>query len=129
MDRAPHCFISRRWPVQGKLTEYYFLDAVDVHERSLDGEGYVVLLRNMRTMSTEHALTIAAGLEQERAQSDTALLSVVTFDHEPICMVTGVLRSPDVEHLAQYFANLFVRIGLEDHLDRTIDRHQRIAKG
>jgi len=113
--------------IQGKLSEYYFLDAVDINERSADG--YVVLLRSMRMLSTEYAFKIVAGLEQEIGQSDAGLMSILTFAHEPLCMTTGVLRSPDIEHLAQCFANLFVRIGLEDHEDQTIEHHQNIAKG
>lgn len=113
--------------IQGKLPEYYFLDAVDIYDGS--SEGHVVILRHMQTLSAEHASRIVAGLERENARSDESLTSVLTFDHEPICMVTGVLRSPDIEHLAQYFANLFVRIGLEDHDDETVERHQNLAKG
>jgi hypothetical protein len=113
--------------IQGKLSEYYFLDTVDIHEHF--AEGYVVLLRNMRTLNSEYASKIVSGLERESAQSDAGLMSVLTYAHEPICMITGVLRSPDIEHLAQYFANLFVRIGLEDHDDQTIEQHQNIAKG
>jgi hypothetical protein len=112
--------------IQGKLSEYYFLDAVDINEHSADG--YVVLLRSMRMLSTEYASKIVAGLEQQSAQSDPGLMSILTFAHEPICMMTGVLRSPDIEHLAQYSANLFVRIGLEDHEDQTIEHHQNTAK-
>jgi hypothetical protein len=112
--------------IQGKLSEYYFLDAVDVTERS--ASGYVVLLRNMRMMSSGHASTIVLGLERECAELDTALMSILTFTHEPICMLTGVLRSPDIEHLAQYFANLFVKIGLEDYEDQTVTYHQNMAK-
>lgn len=124
---AKQCDALIRDLIQGKLAEYYFLDAVDVHERP--AEGYVVLLRCMRTLYIEHASRIASGLEHDFAPSDDALMSVLTFAHEPICMVTGVLRSPDIEHLAQFFANLFVRIGLEDHDDKTIEHHQNIAKG
>lgn len=112
--------------IQGKLPEYYFLDAVDIYPPS--SEGYVVLLRNMRTLSTEYTSRIVDGIDRESAASDAGLMSVLTFAHEPICMITGVLRSPDIEHLAQYFANLFVRIGLEDHEDQIIEQHQTIAK-
>ena len=122
-----HCDTLIRELIQGKLSEYYFIDAVDIYEQSV--EGYVVQLRNMRMLNTEHASKIVAGLEQESARSDAGLMSVLTFAHEPICMITGVLRSPDIEHLAQCFANLFVRIGLEDHEDQTIEHHQNIAKG
>lgn len=112
--------------IQGKLSEYYFLDAVDINNSSADG--YVVLLRRMRLLDPEYASAIVAGLEQGRAQSDPGLATLLSFAHEPICMMTGVLRSPDIEHLAQSFANLFVRIGLEDYDDHTIEHHQKSAK-
>lgn len=113
--------------IQGKLPEYYFLDAVDIHDNS--SEGYVVLLRNMRILSNEYAARIVNGLDLETARSDAGLISALTYECEPICMITGVLRSPDIEHLAQCFANLFVRIGLEDHDDQTVERHQIVVKG
>lgn len=117
--------------IRGKLPEYYFINAVDT---AVDGNdrssgGYVVLLRNMRILSPKTACKIIAGIEENDAKSDTVLMSTLTFAHEPICMVTGVLRSPDIEHLAQSFANLFVRIGIEDHEEQTIENHKNIAKG
>jgi hypothetical protein len=121
------CDLLIRELIQGKLAEYYFLDAVDIHDRPL--EGHVVLLRQMRMLSSEFASKIVVGLAQEQVGSDAGLMSIVTFAHEPICMVTGVIRSPDIEHLAQHFASLFVRIGLEDHEDQAIEHHQKIAKG
>jgi len=54
--------------------------------------------------------------------------SPLVFTHQPLCMITGVLRSPDIEHLAQQFSNLFVRIGLDDHDDKTVHLHLEIAK-
>jgi len=112
--------------IQGKLPEYYFLNAVDINESTPDG--YVVLLRSMRILNTEHASKIASGLEKESAQSEPGLMSILTFAHDPICMITGVLRSPDIEHLAQFFASLFIKIGLEDHEDHTVEYHQNIVK-
>ena len=90
----------------------------------------MVLLRSMAGMlNIEQASQITAGLEQDGVRSDPELQSVLTFAHEPICMITGVLRSPDIEHLAQCFATLFVRIGLVDHQDQTIEQHEIIARG
>ena len=112
--------------IEQKLGEYYFLDCVDVYDRTK--EGFVVLLRNMRAMDCELTNRIFAGLPKEKADPDLIKVSELTFEHEPICMVTGVLRSPDVEHLAQHFANLFVRIGLEDHALDTVSYHQQLSK-
>lgn len=111
--------------LKGKLSEYYFLDAVDVLGKSQGG--YVILLRNMRTLSCESMDMIAKGVEFS-ATACADLMSVLTFANEPVCMITGVLRSPDIENLAQHFANLFVRIGLEDYHDTIIQHHQDLAK-
>ena len=112
--------------IEQKLGEYYFLDSVDVYESSK--EGFVVLLRNMCMMDCELTTLILAGLPEETAAPDIIKTNGVTFEHEPICMITGVLRSPDVEHLAQQFATLFVRIGLEDHAQETVSQHQQLSK-
>ena len=113
--------------IQGRLAEYYFIGSVDVNEGSKSG--YVVLLRRMQTLSCDIMRSIVAGLEDHQARMDSSVASALTFDHAPICMITGVLRSPDVEHLAQQFANQFVRIGLEDHEDVTITYHQQLVRG
>jgi hypothetical protein len=113
--------------IEGKLAEYYFLDAADIYDRS--PHGHVVLLRNMQMMSRDIMHAVVDGLKDERGGADAALISTLTFAHDPICMITGVLRTPDIEHLAQQFANLFVRIGLEDHEQQTIEQYQRLAKG
>jgi hypothetical protein len=113
--------------VQHKLGEYYFLDAADIYDTS--AEGYVVLLRHMRTMSCRLSLRIVEGLSAEEAKTDPEAVSQLCFSHDPICMITGVLRSPDIEHLAQQFANLFVRIGLEDYADTIVEHHAIMAKG
>jgi hypothetical protein len=73
----------------------------------------------MQILSCETMRSIVSGLEDTQASTDPAIRTALTFDHAPICMITGVLRSPDIEHLAQQFANLFVRIGLEDHEEMT----------
>jgi hypothetical protein len=124
---SKQCETLIRELIQGKLAEYYFLDAADIYDRS--PHGHVVLLRNMQMLNCDIMNAIVAGLKCEQATADASLRSTLTFDHEPICMITGVLRTPDIEHLAQQFANLFVRIGLEDHEQQTIEHHQKLAKG
>ena len=113
--------------IQHKLGEYYFLDTADAFEQS--DEGRVVLLRHMQTMSCGLMQRIVAGLSQEEANADREVSSQISFAHDPICMITGVLRSPDIEHLGQHFANLFVRIGVDDYDDVTLEHHCSIVKG
>ena len=79
-------------------------------------------------IDSELAKRIVLGIASEDAMLIAGASHALTFAHEPICLVTGVLRSPDVEHLAQHFATLFVRIGLEDHAKAVVDRHCSIVK-
>jgi hypothetical protein len=109
------------------LGEYYFLDCTDVYSKH--SEGHVVLLRQMKTMSCRLIQRITNGLSGEDVQDDLEAKTQLTFTKDPICMITGVLRSPDIEHLVQQFAILFERIGLEDYQDTTIENHIEIAKG
>jgi hypothetical protein len=113
--------------IQQKLQDYYFLDGLDVTER--EPTGSVILLRNMRSLAPDLMNRIVGGIAAEDVAGDTSIDHILTFAHEPICMITGVLRSPDIEHLGQQFANLFVRIGLEDHDRQQIERHCELAKG
>ncbi len=112
--------------VTQKLAEYYFLDATDYGPQP--SEGYVVLLRTMQTMPIALMKQIAEGIEYTETQTNPAFNLILTSSHQTLCMITGVLRSPDIEHLAQQFSNLFVRIGLHDHDDATIQLHLQIAK-
>jgi hypothetical protein len=113
--------------LQHKLGGYYFLDAADVLSPSNDG--HVVLLRKVQTLSCDLMNHILNGLSDEAAKADPNIISTLTFYRDPICMITGVLRSPDIEHLAQNFSNLFIRIGLDDYDEAAIDHHSRISKG
>jgi hypothetical protein len=113
--------------IQQKLGEYYFLDGVDIFDEST--EGHVILLRNMQTMEIDVMEKIVAGISVKDFTDSTTIPKSLTFGHESDCMITGVLRSPDIEHLAQQFATLFVRIGLEDYNESTYEQHSQIAKG
>ena len=112
--------------IRTNIAEYYFLDAVDVAAKG--SEGYVVLLRHMESISCSLASRIVSGVELEDCADSEEAQSKLCFDFDPICMVTGVLRSPDIEHLAQRFANLFVRIGLEEHDEQLVDEHTNIMR-
>jgi hypothetical protein len=107
--------------IKQQLPEHYFLEAVDTCGKP--SEGYVILLRHMMTMPTNIMARVGAGITKEQADSIPNSANHLSFDHEPISMVLGVLRSPDMEHLAQHYASLFVRVGLEDQRNETIDSH------
>jgi hypothetical protein len=112
--------------IQQKLSEFYFLEKADCY--STDEEGYVVLLRNMQTMRTDLMNGIVSGLTESDARRYPKYEQHLDFRHDLSCMVTGVLRSPDMEHLGQQFSQLFVRIGLEDQRQSTLENHIKIVK-
>jgi hypothetical protein len=103
-----------------RLPEYYFLDSIDVSQSSKTS--HVALLRNMTTIDRSIMNSIVAGIDPKDVEPDTAKILDLTQD--TICTVVGVLRSPDVEHLAQVFSQLFVRIGLEDHGIEMYEAHK-----
>ncbi len=112
--------------IKQKLGEFYFLESVDCGESP--EEGFVVLLRNMRTLDPAIMNGVVSGLTAESARQFPLCEHHLTFEREHLCMLTGVLRSPDLEHLTQQFAHLFVHIGLEDQKASTIANHVKLAK-
>ena len=107
--------------IEQKLGEFYFIENVDVCNS--DPDGFVVLMRNMQSLPCKLMDRIIEGLSFDDVSLTREEAIHVNSQYEPICMVTGVLRSPDIEHLTQQFANLFVRIGLEDQSQTTVERH------
>jgi hypothetical protein len=100
---------------QQRLTGHYFLQSIE--ERG-DQAGYVILLREVRSLPSSIATKIAQGLDVTGAsQSETTHLS---FTQESFAMPIGELLSPAVEHVLQSFSSLFGRIGLDDLDDRYI---------
>ena len=112
--------------VEQKLGEYYFIESVDLHAPI--SEGFVILLRSMQTLPSDIMARVVKGFDISEFDPAASGVEMLNLVHEPLCMITGVLRSPDIEHLAQQFANLFVRIGLEDQGQVTVNRHLATAK-
>lgn len=112
--------------IKQRLPEYYFLEATDIS--GPDSGGAVVLLRRMTTLSCNIADRISEGITEQDSHGMSGIEHVLTFNHDPLCIVTGVLRSPDLEHLAQQFAHLFIRIGIKDQEQATLERHYAIVK-
>jgi hypothetical protein len=113
--------------IQQQLADCYFLNEVDVYCRSQ--HGYVVLLRHIHTLPVNAVKLLCVGLSSEQLSTQPSLSGRLTFSHQPLCMITGVLRSPDIEHLTQQFASLFTRIGLEDQPQETIALHCQMVLG
>jgi hypothetical protein len=112
--------------VQQRLPEYYYLNDVDVSRNS--DEGYVVLLRGMVSLPTENFAPICEGIETDQIRARKDINSWLDPDADAICLITGVLRTPDIEHLTQTFAQLFVRIGLEDQTGCLVGKLNQITK-
>jgi len=118
---SKQCQLVTRDLIKQNLSEFYFLNAVDVYDSSL--EGYVVLMRRVQSMDPAFAQKITIGIEKGSILATEGVGHNLTFEHEPLCMITGVLRSPDIEHIMQQFSNLFTRIGLDDQTEETIKHH------
>jgi hypothetical protein len=110
--------------IKQQVAEYYFLQSVDLHETPRDG--FVVLIRYMQTMPTSLMEKIACGVGKEDSDCVSGAGAYLTFDYDPIAMVVGVLRSPDMEHLGQHFASLFTRVGLEDQSEDALQHHHAV---
>ena len=104
--------------IQQKLADYYFLNTVDPYESTT--QGYVVLFQQIFSVPLNDMNKIVHGVDQRTILQEQDLL---TFHHVPNCIFTGVLRSPDIEHLVQKFAQIFTAVGIEDQKSMTIKIH------
>lgn len=112
-----------------RLSGYYFLPEVEPHPA--EEGGHVVLLRQIRHIPRDLAGAMASGLSgleyAALSAQDDRLLGQLSFDCSDFAMPVGLLRSPEVEHLAQEFAVLYTRIGVEDlrdgYLNDLVDQH------
>lgn len=104
----------------GKIQNFYFIDEIEPNfGMSVSGRkyGYVVILRDIRTISRELALLIPNGIDSVKfttilKKNSTAFQ--LKIDDEDFCMPIGELTSPFVEQLLQNFSLLFGRIGTKD---------------
>jgi hypothetical protein len=113
--------------IGGKMSDFYYLDQVDACDEG--DRGFVALMRQVRSLHARHASAIAAGIEASAQALPNDLASHLTFEHDPICLVTGELRSPFVEHFMQHFARLWDEIGLDDHDASVLVRAKALAAG
>jgi hypothetical protein len=106
-----------------KLNGYYFLECVDYCVEH-PSKGFVVLLRQILSLPREIALRLDLGIDFEELEEPASVQRYLSCRKEsPICMITGQLRSPDIEHLCQVFAYLFTRVGIEDVKEELLTQH------
>lgn len=106
--------------LNGKNQNYYFIDSVEcVFGSESQGKkcGFVVILRDIRTISRELALEVMIGIDQEKLNILTHVHPTtyqLSIDNDGYCYLTGELISPFIEQLMQRFSLLFGRIGTKD---------------
>jgi hypothetical protein len=113
--------------IKSQISDYYYLHQVDGCAGS--GEGFVALLRHVRTLPAQYGSMIADGIETTNDKLVEEIKQHLTFDYESICLVLGELRSPFIEHLLQHFTRLWDDIGLEDYEDKIIKHAEQLAAG
>jgi hypothetical protein len=99
-----------------KLNGYYYLNAISpTHE---EGEHFVILLREVNHIPRVLAMEIAHGLDYEPyitlCQQYPSAIGRLEMTPDSFCMPLGAMKSPNIEHLMQKFAELFGRIGIDD---------------
>lgn len=113
------------------IAEAYYISRVNPQEK---GEGYVVLLREIRHVPRKLAHAIAHGLDN----SDYAALCArdsrssgrICIPHDGFAWPTGLLQSPYIEHLMQRLTILFSRIGVTDVTDADLKcLQERLPRG
>jgi len=96
-----------------KLSGYYYLSSIGELTENTSLHGYVVVLREVRTIYRETARLIVEGVSKDKIDPSKAY-SGVSFDVFDFVYPVAELRSPWVEHLLQVFCTMFGRIGVED---------------
>jgi hypothetical protein len=85
----------------------------------------VALLREVHHIPARLARRIAEGMDaldyKAFCEGDPAASGKLDFSSTDFAMPTGVVRSPELEHLMQTFAFLFIRIGVHDPEPSYID--------
>jgi hypothetical protein len=106
--------------LKGKVQDFYFLDDVEGIRGSTQNHqtsGFVVLLRDVRSISRELAFSIAVGIDEHQLDllkiNDQTAHQLV-LDEDGYAYPTGELLSPFIEQLLQNFSILFGRIGTKD---------------
>lgn len=103
------------------VSGYYFIEKIDANEK--EATGYVCLLREVATIPRVVAESIGRGLSfsQYLEEFQTERQLALSFEHEDLAMPIGEVSSPTIEHILQMFAFLFMRIGVDDPVEKAID--------
>lgn len=117
MNSKVSCALIKDLVLQ-KLSGYYFLP--DISD-SGSGDGFVILLREVRNIPKDVAERVASGLDEDEARNGRAG-SYLSYACDPFAMPVGELTSPEVEHVMQAFSVLFGRIGVEDFPLQYVDK-------
>ncbi len=105
-----------------KLSGYYFLPRIYTDEIE---SGYVVLLREVKNISSSVATCVAGGM----SRPTNTLVSGLAFDADEFAMPISELQPPFVEHLLQSFSMLYGRIGVPDFAESQIETLTRSLLG
>ncbi|UPU34780.1 hypothetical protein M1B72_15160 [Geomonas paludis] len=108
-----------------KLSEYYYLPAIWAGKD--EGNGYVVLMRQIQSLPFALADAVAGGLEYPKykamsAENESYRGKLMFQTEDDFAMPIGQLSSPNLEHLMQSFSNLYTRIGLENLPNGLVDK-------
>lgn len=98
------------------LAEFHYLDKAEPGEV---GNGYVLLLREIRFVSAQLAKAISAGLDKDaydaiRADTKGTAGRLKITSNDDFAMPIGAVESPYIELIMQRLTQLFSRIGVTD---------------
>lgn len=101
--------------INNRIGGFYFLKRVEYEGPDI---GYVVLIREVQSMSAILASAVCNGLDaslyDSMCEDDPSLRNRVRIAYADLALPVGILPSPQLEHLMQTFSFLFGRIGLPD---------------
>lgn len=104
----------------GKMQDFYFIDDVEGicgDAQNRQPLGFVALLRDIRTISRELALSIAEGVDPQQLnclKKNDPTTHQLVLGEDGFSYPVGELISPFVEQLLQNFSILFGRIGTKN---------------
>ena len=108
---------AAREVVAHKHQDYFFLECIDATAQDTEHSlGYVVLLREVRSIPRAAALKIRSGIDTDTITDRDVAGSTSEFNlrfHE-LAYPVSELNSPYMEQLMQAFSSLFARVGVPD---------------
>ena len=105
--------------IRHKVNGYYFLENIDPNGLR---DGYVILLREVGSLSPEEARLLPSGLHKEELPYPIGEFTSFSFHADEFAMPIGQVRSPAIERILQTFSIMFGRIGVEDPPEELLER-------